>query len=102
MAWLTHSGSCKLSGKMLIFHLIFLLPNYSHLFDPEATDHRCKNFLPFLPFSPIAAAPTEVLKLLVVLASFHLQVELVLVRAEMEEILTGLAAVSLEQVFNLI
>lgn len=48
----------------------------------------------------MAAAPTKVLKLLVVLASFHLQVELVLVRAEMEEILAGLVAVRLEQVFN--
>lgn len=52
------------------------------------------------PFSPTAAVPTEVLKLLVVLASFHLQVELVLIGAEMEEILAGLVAVGLEQVFN--
>lgn len=43
---------------------------------------------------------TQVLKLLVVLASLHLQVELVLVGAELEQILTGLVAVCLKQVLN--
>lgn len=44
--------------------------------------------------------PTEVLQLLVVLASLHLRVELVLIRAELQQILAGLVAIGLKKVLN--
>lgn len=45
-------------------------------------------------------APTQVLKLLIVLASLHLLMELVLVGAQLQQILTGLVAVRLKQVLD--
>lgn len=45
-------------------------------------------------------APTQVLKLLIVLAGLHLLMELVLVGAQLQQILTGLVAVRLKQVLD--
>lgn len=45
-------------------------------------------------------APTQVLNLLIVLAGLHLLMELVLVGAQLQQILTGLVAVRLKQVLD--